>query len=383
MAWIRCGLQSDRQPWCTFRLRRECGWFCNADDRNKLLSRYRSTGFLVPINCRSMMRNFNLLSSVVFPIDSSDNKADMMLNYTNGKLIIGAFHQSGVLHPTMPLQDTSWQPVMHKWEYDTSLTPLASPVYLNEIFTPWGSSCIYANNRYNIVTFDKWKGSHKSNFNLNVYQYDNNWNFIDSIPWTTTDNGVRVYFGMVLYFYLSHHSGHTHQAGNITLAIYDANWNLVYDTVITNYSNFVQFFSSFIHNRLQREPAISYESKWYPDCFLWCGRLSICKTGVDFICTGIDGRLMWWNSKLISIPDLTMILPKSPRLYIQIQPIPAFTFETRKSQPEKNFWKYLILRTTCLSCGRCCYWLFLSRLCKLEKWNVLLSGAIGSLKLYR
>lgn len=187
--------------------------------------------------------NFNLLSSVVFPIDSSDSKADMMLNYTNGKLIIGAFHQSGVLHPTMPLQDTSWQPVMHKWEYDTSLTPLASPVYLNEIFTPWGSSCIYANNRYNIVTFDKWKGPTNPNFNLNVYQYDNNWNFIDSIPLNNDGQWSQGLLWDGTYFYLSYHSGHTHQAGNITLAIYDANWNLVYDTVITNYSNFVQFSS--------------------------------------------------------------------------------------------------------------------------------------------
>ncbi len=186
-------------------------------------------------------QDFNLINSITFPIDSSDSKADMMLNYTNGKLLIGAFHQPGVLHPTMPMQASSWQPIMHKWEYDTNLISITPPIYLNEIFTAWGSSCIYNSNRYNILSFYKWLGPTNPNFNMKVYRYDNNWNFIDSIPLNNDGQWSQGLLWDGNNYYVAYHSGHTHQAGNITMAVYDTDWNLVYDTTITNYSNFVQF----------------------------------------------------------------------------------------------------------------------------------------------
>lgn len=187
--------------------------------------------------------DFNLLSSVTFPIDSTDSKADMMLNYTNGRLIIGAFHQEGVLHPTMPQQSAGWEPILHKWEYDLMLNELTPPAYLNEVFTPWGSSCIFNNNTYHIVSFDKWKGPTNPVFKLQVYRYDASWNFIDSIPLNNDGQWSQGLLWDGSNYLMAYHSGHSHQAGNITLAAYDSNWNLVYDTVITNYSNFEQFSS--------------------------------------------------------------------------------------------------------------------------------------------
>ena len=134
--------------------------------------------------------NFSLVNSTTFAIDPSDSKADLLLNYANGKLIIGAFHQSGETHPTMSMQSPTWTPQMHKWEYDTSLVQIGSSVYLNESFTTWGGSCIYNSNKYNVVTLEKWLGHGNPNYHLNVYRYDNNWNYIDTKP-LNTDGAVE------------------------------------------------------------------------------------------------------------------------------------------------------------------------------------------------
>jgi hypothetical protein len=178
--------------------------------------------------------NFNIVSAVTIPLDSSDSQADMMMDYTNGKLIIGAFHETGFYHPSMPQQQTSWMPNMHKWEYDLNLNPLTAPVYLNESFTPWGGSCIYNNNQYNIVTMDKFP-----NFHLHVYQYDNNWNFVDSLTLNTDGQWSQGLLWDGTYYYVAYHAGHEHRSGNIVVAMYDVNWNLAYDTTITTNPVFV------------------------------------------------------------------------------------------------------------------------------------------------
>ena len=178
--------------------------------------------------------NFNLVTSVSFSLDSADSKADLMLNYSNGKLIIGAFHQTGSYHPNMPMQSPSWTPNMHKWEYDTSLVSVATPAYLNETFTTWGSSCVFNNNQYNIVTFYKFQGHYNPNYNLNVYRYDSNWSYIDSVPLNNDGQWSQGVLWDGNYYYVAYHSGHLHRSGNITLGMYDINWNLVYDTTITN-----------------------------------------------------------------------------------------------------------------------------------------------------
>jgi hypothetical protein len=178
--------------------------------------------------------DFNLINSVTFTLDSSDSRADMLLNYCNGKLIIGAMHVPGEYHPTMPMQIPTWQPVMHKWEYDLTLTPLGPSVYLNEVWTTWGASCIYINNQYNIVTMRKWP-----QYSLNVYRYDNNWNYIDSVHLNADGQWSQGVVWDGTNIFLSYHSGNEHRSGNITLASFDSNWNLQYDTTITNYAVFI------------------------------------------------------------------------------------------------------------------------------------------------
>lgn len=185
--------------------------------------------------------DFNLINSVTFTLDSSDSRADMLLNYCNGKLIIGAMHVPGEFHPTMPMQTPLWQPVMHKWEYDLLLNPVGSPVYLNEVFTTWGASCIYVNNQYNIITMRKWP-----QYSLNVYRYDNNWNYVDSVHLSNDGQWSQGVVWDGTNFFLSYHSGNEHRSGNITLAAFDAAWSLQYDTTITNNPVFVMNVSPAI-----------------------------------------------------------------------------------------------------------------------------------------
>ena len=178
--------------------------------------------------------DFNLISTVTFAIDSSDSKADMMMNYANDRLIIGAFHQNGVNHPTMPVQSPSWTPQMHKWEFDTSLTQIGNEVYLNEMFTTWGSSCIFNNNLYQIVTFDKWKGHYAGIFDLSVYRYDSNWNYIDTKSLNNDGQWSQGVLWDSSYYYVAYHTGHIHRGGNITVSVYDSTWNSITNLQITN-----------------------------------------------------------------------------------------------------------------------------------------------------
>ncbi len=177
--------------------------------------------------------DFNLVSYVNIPIDSSDSKADMMLNYANGRLIIGAFHQQGAIMPTMPDQTPQWRPVMHVFEYDTSLVELAAPHYLAETFTPWGGSCISRDGFYEVVTFDHFRGSYNPNYFLSIYRYSLQWTFIDSMQISEDGQWSQGVLWDGDHYYVAYHSGRNHRSGNITVGIYNADRLLVYDTVIT------------------------------------------------------------------------------------------------------------------------------------------------------
>lgn len=205
--------------------------------------------------------NFNLVNSITFTIDAADSKADLMLNYANGKLIIGAFHQNGENHPTMSMQSPTWTPQMHKWEFDTSLVQIGQSVYLNESFTPWGGSCIYSNNKYQIVTLDKWQGHGNPNYNLNVYRYDANWNYIDTKALNNDGQWSQGVLWDGNFYYVAYHTGHLHRSGNITLGVYDANWNAVYSSTITNFQVFDPSNNSPTLNTTQHNPNRPYLSK--------------------------------------------------------------------------------------------------------------------------
>jgi Secretion system C-terminal sorting domain len=178
--------------------------------------------------------NFNYIKSVIIPLDPSDGKADMLLNYANGKLIVGELHEATEFHPTFPMQNPTWTPSMHKWEYDLNLNPIAAPGYLSPTFSTWGGSCVFNNNKYYIVTQDSFPKT-----DLNAYEYDTNWNYIATYNLTTDGQWSQGVLWDGTYYYIAYHSGNKHNSGNITVGIYDVGWSLVYDTVITNYANYI------------------------------------------------------------------------------------------------------------------------------------------------
>lgn len=183
--------------------------------------------------------DFNFVSSVNITLDTCDSQADMMLDYTNGRLVVGAFRQPGVYHPSMPTQMPFWLPRLHKWEYDLNLNPVSSDTVFNQIYTPWGGSCIYNSNVYHIVTCAKATVAIDTSYKLNVYRYDSNWNYIDSIHLNNDGQWSQGVLWDGSNYYLAYHSGHEHRSGNIVVAIYDVNWQLVADTVITNNAEFI------------------------------------------------------------------------------------------------------------------------------------------------
>ena len=267
--------------------------------------------------------DFNLISSITFPIDSSDSKADMLLNYTNGKLIIGAFHQTGVTHPTMPQQQPSWTPYMHKWEFDTSLVQLGPPVYLNESFTTWGGSCIYNSSMYNVVTFDKWKGHFSGIFNLSVYRYDNNWNYIDSIPLNNDGQWSQGVLWDGTYYYVSYHTGRIHRGGNVNVSIYDVNWNQLYTTQLTNN----QIFDTI--NNLPTLNTIQYNAN-RPFLTKVNDTLYVSYDQDDYICTDYtpvpqyhEGKRWQAHVAILKINNLTGINEADTDVRFNIYPNPA------------------------------------------------------------
>lgn len=178
--------------------------------------------------------DFQSEGSTIIPLDPSDGTADMILDYANGRLILGALHQEGVTHPTFPMQTPSWTPVMHKWEFDLDLGSLAAPVYLNPTFSTWGGSCVFNGSRYFVVTQDSFPA-----VNLEAYEYDTAWNHLGTHHLSSEGQWSQGVLWDGTYYFVAYHSGRQHHSGNITVAVFDAAWTPVYSTVLTNYANYI------------------------------------------------------------------------------------------------------------------------------------------------
>ncbi len=183
--------------------------------------------------------DFNLINSTVLALDTCDSQADMMFDYTNNRLVIGVFRQPGYYHPSMPTQQATWLPRLHKWEYDLNLNPLSNDTVFNQIYTPWGASCLFNNDIYQIITCAKTTVMIDTVYKLNVYRYDATWNYINNINLNNDGQWSQGVLWDGNYYYVSYHSGHEHRSGNIVVAIYDVNWSKVYDTTITNNQPFI------------------------------------------------------------------------------------------------------------------------------------------------
>ncbi|MBI3136273.1 MAG: T9SS type A sorting domain-containing protein [Bacteroidetes bacterium] len=174
--------------------------------------------------------NFDLIDQVTIPLDACESNIDQLMNYTNGKLIIGAMYDSGVCPPINP-PSLSLMPYTDIYQYDLDLTEVAAPVLLN---TPskitWGSSMIYNAGYYYEVTMN--------NFNdrdLYAFKYDAGFNYVSS---TLLDPDGQWSQGVLFdgtYYYVAFHTG-DHNHGNVRIKIFDTSWSLISTTVVTNYT---------------------------------------------------------------------------------------------------------------------------------------------------
>lgn len=171
--------------------------------------------------------DFNFIDSVNFTLNVHDSNIDQLMNYTNGKLIIGAMHDSCCTPPTTPPQP-NYNPNIRLYQYDLNLNPVASAMVLQPKSYSWGASCIFNAGAYYILTMDNFTSHH-----LYAYKYDAGFNYQSSTLLSTDgqwSQGVLFDGG---YFYLAYHTGE-HNHGNVVVAVYDVNWNQVGLQQVTN-----------------------------------------------------------------------------------------------------------------------------------------------------
>lgn len=173
--------------------------------------------------------DFSLIDQVVIPLDPCESNIDQLMNYTNGKLIIGAMYDSGVCPPINP-PSLSLMPYSDIYQYDLDLNEIAAPVLLSvPSKVTWGASMIYQDGFYYEVTMN--------NFNdrdLHAFKYDNSFNYVSSV---LLDNDGQWSQGVIsdgTNYYIAYHTG-DHNHGNIRIKIFDNGWNLLYMQEVTDY----------------------------------------------------------------------------------------------------------------------------------------------------
>lgn len=172
--------------------------------------------------------DFVLDHDTLITLDDNDSNTDQLMNYANGRLIIGAFHEPSEVYPSFPMQN-AWTPTMHKFEFDLNLQPVAPETYLSPTFYSWGGSCIFNDNKYTIVSIDSFP-----QFHLTAFEYDVNWNYLGNATLNTDGQWSQGILWDGNYYYVAYHTGNQHWAGNVTVSIYDVNWTEVFTTTITN-----------------------------------------------------------------------------------------------------------------------------------------------------
>ncbi len=173
--------------------------------------------------------DFNILSSKTITLNSCSSNIDQLLNYTNGRLIIGAMNDAGVCPPVNP-PSLSLAPLSEIHQYDLNLNSIATPTIISQTKITWGSSMIFNAGNYYEVTME--------NFNtrdLYAYKYDANFTYINKTLLHSDGQWSQGVIWNAGYYYVAHHTGE-HNEGNVLIGIYDNNWNIVNTTTVTNFA---------------------------------------------------------------------------------------------------------------------------------------------------
>lgn len=184
--------------------------------------------------------DFNLLDTAHITLDACDSNIDQLMNYTNGRLLIGAMQETSVCPPTNP-PVPNWVPYSHIFQYDpVTLAAVAADVVTTPSNICWGSSMIYNAGSYYHITMNNF-----NNHQLYAYQYDASFNYQSQ---TLLSNDGQWSQGLIWdapYYYVAYHTG-DHNRGNVLLGVYDASWNSI--TTI-NVSNFPIVANGYNANR--------------------------------------------------------------------------------------------------------------------------------------
>ncbi|TND07445.1 MAG: hypothetical protein FD123_3223 [Bacteroidetes bacterium] len=181
--------------------------------------------------------DFILLDTLQLRIDSCDSNIDQLLNYTNGRLIIGAMQETTDCPPINPPQ-SSMQPHAHIFQYDLNFNQLTAPVVLSPVNFCWGSSMIFDGAYYYHVAHENF-----TTRDLYSYKFDSNFNYVSQTLLSGDGQWAQGVLWDAPYYYVAYHTG-DHNRGNILLGVFDVNWNNVYTQSITTYPLVVNGFNA-------------------------------------------------------------------------------------------------------------------------------------------
>lgn len=172
--------------------------------------------------------DFVIVDTIHIPLHPCDSDIDQLLNYTNGRLVIGAMQENTACPPTNPPQ-TWFQPHSHVFQYDLNLNQLASPVVLSPQNFCWGSSMIFNAGYYYQVTADN-----LTNRDLYAYKFDINFNYVSQTLLSNDGQWSQGILWDAPYYYVAYHTL-DHNRGNVMLGVYDASWNLVHTHDVSHF----------------------------------------------------------------------------------------------------------------------------------------------------
>lgn len=173
--------------------------------------------------------DFVLKGTKIIDINTCESNIDQEMNYTNGRLIIGAMYDANFCPPTNP-PDTAFHSYTRVYQYDTNLNEIKSPILLD---TPskvtWGASMIYRNNYYYEITME-----HFNNRDLYAYKYDTNFVYQSRKLLHSDGQWSQGVLWDGSYYYVAHHTLNPNH-GNVLLSVYDSSWNIITTANVTTY----------------------------------------------------------------------------------------------------------------------------------------------------
>lgn len=177
------------------------------------------------------------VDSLDIELDDDMGANDEMLSYTNGMLFASGVYGDGangadVEEATEGSADPTVGVATHNHSYTTDLTVVDEWI-LDDVLHNTGSSLVFVDGVYNYVSSTAFFGD------LMVMQYDEDWNYLASkslIEGAQWPQGT-VYDEESERFYVAYLSIEGAARSEVSLAVFDSDWELLSNTVVTDYGD--------------------------------------------------------------------------------------------------------------------------------------------------